>query len=79
MIGVQLGIPKYKLEQLKAGDSFLSGIIDYWLNGNIEGAPLTWEWLIKALRTTHVGEGGLANRISEKYCRTGGGEMCCVQ
>ena len=54
----------------------MSDVIDYWLDGQIDGASLTWEYLIKVLRTSHVGEKGLANRISEKYCKAGpmGGE-----
>ncbi len=68
-IGIQLGIPKNKVDEFKKEDDPLSEIINYWLHGNVKGDPVSWETIIKVLRTEHVGELGLATTIQSKYCR----------
>ena len=69
MIGIELGVPQYKLKQFEKEDCPLSAVIDYWLNGNIEGAPVSWRYVVAALESSLVGDTGLANRISRKYCQ----------
>ena len=66
-IGVQLGIPHYKLLEFEKEDDPLVAAIDYWLNDNVEGVQVSWRSIIEALESTHVGQNGLANRIKEKY------------
>ena len=65
-IGVQLGIPRYKLMEFKKEDDPLAAAVDYWLNGNVEGVPVSWRSVVAALKFS--GETGLAKRISEKFC-----------
>ena len=67
-IGVQLGIPLHKLKEFEKEVDPLSVIIDYWLNGNGEGVPVSWRSVVAALESSYVDETGLAHRISEKYC-----------
>ena len=68
MIGIQLGIPKNKLDEFQNLDDPLSEVINYWLQGNVKGAPVSWETIVEVLRTEHVGEPGLATKIQSKYC-----------
>ena len=68
-IGVQLGIPRHILKEFEKEIDPLSAVIDYWLNGNIEGVPVSWRYVVAALESSHVGEIGRANRISTKYCQ----------
>lgn len=67
-IGIQLGIPRSKMQMFKKEDDMLSAVIDYWLSGNVEDVPATWESLVAALESKQVGETGLAKSISEKFC-----------
>ena len=69
-IGVQLGIPRSKLQEFKKEDDPLSAVVDYWLRGNVpeSDVPISWESIVKALRSVSVGEPGLADRITLKYC-----------
>ena len=67
-IGVQLGVPRYKMKEFKKEDDPLSATIEYWLDGNVEDASLTWQSVVDALRSEHVGEIGRADAIYEKYC-----------
>ena len=62
-IGVQLGISRGKLKEFEKEDDPLSAVIDYWLNGNVEGVPVSWRSVVAALKSSHVGETGLANKI----------------
>ena len=41
--------------------------VDYWLNGNVEGVPVSWRSVVEALKSS--GETGLAKRIEKKYCQ----------
>ena len=66
-IGVQLGIPRYKLMEFKKDDDPLSAMIDYWFSGNVEGVHVSWQSIVDALQTSYVGESGLAEKIIEKY------------
>ena len=65
-IGVQLSIPYYKLKEFKKEDDPLAAAVDYWLNGNVEGVPVSWRSIVEALKSS--GETGLAKRIEKKYC-----------
>ena len=56
------------MEKFKKEDDPLSSAIDYWLRDNVEDVPVSWESIVTALESTHVGEPGLAKRIKEKYC-----------
>ena len=78
-IGAQLGIPHYKLEEFAKKDDSLATLVDYWLCGNVEGVPPSWQSIVKALESSHVGERGLARRIGNKYCGKEGdkGKCCC--
>ena len=67
-IGIQLGIPKNKLDEFQNLDDPLSEVINYWLQGNVKGDPVSWETIIEALRTKHVDELGLATTIQD-YCK----------
>ena len=69
-IGVQLGISRGKLKEFEKEVDPLSAVIDYWLNDNVEDAevPVSWKSIVAALKSSYVGETGLANRISSKYC-----------
>lgn len=68
-IGIQLGIPLHKLEEFERERDPLSASIDYWLKGNVEGVPVTWQSIVDALSSPHVDEKGLAQDIARKYCR----------
>ena len=75
-IGIQLGIPLYKLKEIEKEDDPLAAIIDYWLSGNAENADrvsLSWKSIAKVLASPHVDESGLAKRIELKYCSDHGG------
>ena len=67
-IGIQLSVPRHKLMEFKKDDDPLAAAIDYWLNGNVEGVSISWSSIVTALKSSHVGEIGLANKIKKKYC-----------
>ena len=69
-IGVQLGISCGKLKGFEKEADPLAAVIDYWLNDNVEDAevPVSWKSIVAALKSSYVGETGLANSISKKYC-----------
>lgn len=69
-IGLQLGVPHCKMIVYKQqqGDDALSTAIDYWLRGNAPDVPITWNSIVEALKSHHVGEAGLAEAIATKYC-----------
>lgn len=71
-IGVMLGIPRGKLMEFRKEDDPLAAAVDYWLNGNVKSVPLSWRSIVKAVESGHVGETGLAKRISKKYCQQQG-------
>lgn len=68
-IGLQLGIPNFKLKDFKKEDEPLAEAIEYWLNGNVEGVLLSWKSVVEALSSDCVGEHGLAKEIIAKYCQ----------
>ena len=72
-IGVQLGIPAHKLNEFEKKDDPLSLVVGYWLDGNVPESevPVSWESIVKALRSKYVGRPGLADRITLKYCMEG--------
>ena len=69
-IGVQLGVPHGKLKGFEKEADPLAAVIDYWLNDNVEDAevPVSWKSVVAALESSYVGETGLANKISRRYC-----------
>ena len=68
-ICVQLGISRAKLMEFQKEDDSVAAGVDYWLNGNVENVPLSWKSIVKALRSRHVREPTLAQRIEKKYCQ----------
>lgn len=80
--GVELGIPRSRLELFKKEEDPFSAVVDYWLRGNVEGLPISWQSVVEALESSYVGETGLANYIKKKFCQQGGqyhrknGTMC---
>ncbi len=70
-VGIQLGIPRSKLKEFEEERDPLSAVIDYWLNENVTkpDAPISWKTIVKALKSEYVGEPGLAEKISKKYCQ----------
>ena len=74
-IGVQLSISRGKLKEFENEADPLSAVIDYWMNGNVEEVPVSWRSVVAALESSHVGETGLANSISRKYCHMHHNEM----
>lgn len=70
-IGLQLGISHSKMQMFKDEKEFLPAVIDHWLNGNVEAVPVSWESLVEALESAHVGEPALAKEIASKYCQKG--------
>ena len=57
--------------EFKNDDDPLTAAIDYWLNGNVEGVSISWSSIVTALKSSHVGEIGLANKIKKKHCLEG--------
>ena len=68
-LGVQFGVPTYKIKEFDKDDDPLTSIVDYWLRGNVKNGPSrNWESIVSILRSRHVDESGLADKISRKYC-----------
>ena len=65
-IGIQLGVPKNKLDEFKKEEDPLSEVIYYWLNGNVKSDQVSLEIIIRALETEHVSERALATKIGTK-------------
>ena len=55
--------------EFKKRDDPLAAAVDYWLRGNVEDVSVSWKSIVVALKSSHVGETGLAKRISSKYCQ----------
>lgn len=70
-IGIQLGIPYDRMQQFKQDVDILSCVINYWLKGNIRGAPITWKFLAETLQSDYVDESGIASTIITEYCQRG--------
>ncbi len=69
-IGIQLGIPQYKLKEFEKEIDPLSAVMDYWLQGNVEQTkPRSWKSIVEVLKSDHVGQPGLAETIRKKYCQ----------
>ena len=70
-IGIQLGVPRNILKQFKSEDDPLSASVDYWLKGNVveSAVPISYQSLVTALKSKHVGEPALAEETSKKYCQ----------
>ena len=68
-IGVQLGISYDKLKEFAKEDDPLAASVDYWLKGNAkEGIPCCWQSIVDVLKSSHVDEHGIAEKIDKKYC-----------
>ncbi len=67
-IGVQLGLLPHKIREFQKKDDPMGLIIEFWLGGNVEGVTPSWQSIVTALKSDHVGEIGLGNRIHERYC-----------
>ena len=70
-LGIALGVPEHKLKEFESSASPFSAMISYWLKGNCEGVPISWETVVKTLQTPIIGEFGLAKTIQAKYCAEG--------
>lgn len=68
-IGIQLGIPREKLDSFKNEVDPMSAVINYWLNGNVIGSEISWRTIAGVLRAPAVGEIGLATELRERYCQ----------
>ncbi len=70
-IGIQLGIPRNKLKEFEEERDPLSAVVDYWLRENVTEpvVPVSWKSIAAALKSKYVGEPGLAELISKKYCQ----------
>ena len=70
-ICVQLGFPQHILKQFEDEKDPLSAAVSYWLDGNVaESAdPTSWRSIVTVLKSEHVGEPALAERVNEKYCQ----------
>ena len=66
-IGIQLGVPRNKIEEFKQQGDILPAAVDYWLSGNVPDVPITWESVVEALESDYVGEPGCASKIRAKY------------
>ena len=67
-IGVQLGVPQYKLEEFRRKDNPLTATINYWLSGNCEGVSISWPSVVNALLSPHVDAAGAAKEVWDTYC-----------
>lgn len=72
-IGVQFGIEYHRLKAIKQESSgsevhMFIEVIYRWLQGNTD-VPLSWESVVKALKTPSVDEKGLADQLHKKYCQ----------
>ena len=45
--------------------------VDYFLKGNVEGVPLSWDSIVTALKSDHVGEPALAKHLKNVYTQQG--------
>lgn len=70
-IGIQLGIPFYKLKEFETESEPFSASIDYWLKGNVKEVPVTWQSIVDALLSDSVDEKRLAKKIAQKYIEKG--------
>jgi hypothetical protein len=68
-IGVQLGVPETKIEEIEmnygTADRRFSEVIKFWLRGNTLVA-VSWKSLVEVLESPFVGEKGLAKGLREK-------------
>ena len=62
--GIQLGILYHVLEGYYGENDPFAAVINYWLKGNIEGAPVSWKYVVVCLRS--MDESGPANMINKK-------------
>ena len=67
--GIQLGIPCRKMLVFQQEGKVLSAAVDYWMCGNVESVPITWNSIVEALKSNQVRESGYAKAIEQKYCR----------
>ena len=70
-IGIQLNIPYHKLKEFENEHNPLEEAINYFLNGNVKGVALSWDSIVEALKSEHVGEPALALRVQMRTLETG--------
>lgn len=63
-----MGMPYHVLEEFKKELDPLAAVINYWLKGNVEEVQVCWLSIVETLKTPHVMELGLAEKICAKYC-----------
>ncbi len=68
--GIQLGIPRKILLSFRTEEDPLSTVVDYWMKGK-GMAPISWNSIVKALKSEHIGKPELAEKISKKYYQQG--------
>ncbi len=68
-IGIQLGIGHSKMITFMKEDNPLLTTLDHWLRGNVSDNQPSWASIITVLKSKQVGEIGLANKLSAKYCQ----------
>ena len=68
-LGISFGIPRNKLEEFEEKRDPFSAVIDYYLKGNITDPPppISWQFIVEALKSEYVGEPGLGSQIHKKY------------
>ena len=66
--GTQLGVPHHKLMLFKKEDDPLLACLNYWREGNVKDSPVSWESIVKALESEHIGENILAESVRAMYC-----------
>ena len=74
IIGVQLGIPRHKLQEFKYDLDPLSAVVYYWLRGNVTESddPISWQTIVAVLKCDYIEESKLAEIINAKYCQKEG-------
>lgn len=67
---IQLGVPYHKLREYQKRNDPLAAAVEFWLNGNVKGVPVSWSSIQTAL--WNVNEKRLADHIGTKYCHQEG-------
>ena len=67
-IGVQMGVEPYKIREFKLQPDPMCELIENWLKGNVGTVTPSWQSLVDVLKSDHVGEIGLGNKIFEECC-----------
>ena len=57
--------------EFEKGADPLVETVDYFLKGNVEGVPLSWDSIVTALKSDHVGGPALAKHLQIVYTQQG--------